>query len=176
MAEARRQDQSPALQQLFPPPPPYFALVAEDTAPPPVLTGEYQVFGELHTTEDGLPPLHVRQLYDSQPDGGVDYRGQLLALHRELTANFLELLSVLVDRPSGYARQVENVGLVLRNMAYLANQLRPHQAGATLVQALDQQAGQRLAAAAALGEAVQRAEAAVREAAALLREAGSRPP
>ena len=125
-------------QQLYPPPPPYFALAASgQLRPPPPVTGTYQLFGELFTTEDGLPPLQVRRLFDSRPDGSVDYRAQLLALHKELVANFLELLVVLVERPSGYARQVENVGLVLRNMQYLANQLRPHQARATLVDALE---------------------------------------
>ena len=35
----------------------------------------------------------------------ADYRGQLLRLHKELGAAFLELLAVLADRPSAYARQ-----------------------------------------------------------------------
>ena len=78
----------------------------------------------------------MRRLYDISEDGSVDIKGQLLALHRELAVNFLELLEVLIERPSAYARQLENVGLVLRNMIYLANQLRPAQARATVLEAL----------------------------------------
>ena len=136
------QSQQPAaaeggLQQLYPPPPPYFKLAEQGLlSPPPVIEGEYPQFGELYTTEDGLPALQVRRLYKINDDGSIDIKGQLLALHRELTVSFLELLEVLVDRPSGYARQVENVGLVLRNMIYLANQLRPAQARATVLQSL----------------------------------------
>jgi hypothetical protein len=35
-----------------------------------------------------------------------DFKAQLLALHRELAAQLLELLGVLVDKPSMWARQV----------------------------------------------------------------------
>lgn len=136
------QSQQPAavdggLQQLYPPPPPYFKLAEQGLiSPPPVIEGEYPQFGELYTTEDGLPALQVRRLYKIDDDGSINIKEQLLALHRELTVNLLELLQVLVDRPSGYARQVENVGLVLRNMMFLANQLRPAQARATVLQSL----------------------------------------
>jgi len=37
-------------------------------------------------------------------------------------------VDTLVDRPSAYARLAENLGLVLRNAAYLLNLLRAHQA------------------------------------------------
>ena len=36
----------------------------------------------------------------------ADFRGQLLALHRELVGNVMELLAVLVSKPSLWARQV----------------------------------------------------------------------
>ena len=36
----------------------------------------------------------------------ADYKAQLLALHRELVANLLELLNILVAKPSMWARQV----------------------------------------------------------------------
>jgi mediator of RNA polymerase II transcription subunit 7 len=125
------------LQQLYPPPPPYFRLAEQGLlSPPPLIEGEYPQFGELYTTEDGLPALQVRRVYKINDDGSINIKKQLLALHRELTVSFLELLEVLVDRPSGYARQVENVGLVLRNMIFLANQLRPAQARATVLQSL----------------------------------------
>ena len=139
---ANQQQQQPGeggLQQqhLYPPPPPYFRLAEQGSlTPPPVMEGEYLQFGEIFTTEDGLPALQVRRLYDISEDGSVDIKGQLLALHRELAVNFLELLEVLIERPSAYARQLENVGLVLRNMIYLANQLRPAQARATVLEAL----------------------------------------
>ncbi len=36
----------------------------------------------------------------------ADFKGELLRMHRELLAGVLELLAVLTDRPSLYARQV----------------------------------------------------------------------
>jgi hypothetical protein len=42
----------------------------------------------------------------------ADYKQQLLALHRELAANLLELLSVMVDKPSMWARQVRRCRLL----------------------------------------------------------------
>lgn len=36
-------------------------------------------------------------------------------------------MNTLVERPSAYARSMENVGVVARNMHYLLNALRGHQ-------------------------------------------------
>lgn len=115
---------------VYPPPPPYFALASAGKLEPPApIVGEYPLFGEIYTTEDGIPALHVRRLYDVQPDGSVaDVKGELLKLHKELKLNIIELFDVLIERPSAYGRQVENVGLVLRNMMHLTNVLRPIQA------------------------------------------------
>ncbi len=57
----------------------------------------------------------------------ADFRGQLLRLNRELLFIFVELLGTLADAPSGYARGVEALGLVVRNMHYLLNALRAQQ-------------------------------------------------
>ena len=53
---------------------------------------------------------------------------ELGRLNREALFGLLELVDTLVDRPSAYARLAENLGLVLRNAAYLLNLLRAHQA------------------------------------------------
>ena len=50
----------------------------------------------LHCSADFVPALHC----------SADFKAQLLALHRELVANVLELVTVLVDKPSLWARQV----------------------------------------------------------------------
>lgn len=133
-------------RQAFPPPPSFYRLYRVDVSaerplppkPPAPLQGEFTQFGEIHTTETGIPPLRVRQLYETRGDGTVDFQGQLSALLRELRVAFLELLTVLIDAPSTYARQVESVGLILRNMQYLLNLLRPVQARAALESALRQ--------------------------------------
>lgn len=161
---------APQQQALYPPPPPYFALAQGGAlAPPPPLEGEYPLFGEIYTTEDGLPGLQVRKLYSGGGPGGaapLDAKTQLLGLHRELTVNFLELLEVLVERPSAYARQVENVGLVLRNMMHLANGLRPVQARDSVVAALEGSLAESRAALARLKAAGAGADAALEAAAA----------
>ncbi|CAK0785716.1 hypothetical protein CVIRNUC_008927 [Coccomyxa viridis] len=136
-ADASRQD----VQQAFPPPPPYYKDFAphEDSgdehmlpAPPPPVQGEYQLFGELHTTEDGIPPLTVRPLFTVSESGSVDFRKELVKLNKELLFCYLDLIDTLIERPSAYARSVEHVGVVARNMQYLLNTLRGHQARATL--------------------------------------------
>ena len=48
-------------------------------------------------------------------------------LNKELLFNFVRLLDCLVDRPSQYARQIEQIGQILRNMRHLLNLLRVQQ-------------------------------------------------
>ncbi|MQM19072.1 hypothetical protein Taro_052072 [Colocasia esculenta] len=133
--------------------------------PPPPVQGTYPLFGATYTTEDVLPSLEdqgVRQLY---PKGLIigwskerlvltllpllllrlsallrkDYKKELRALNRELQLHLLELADVLVERPSQYARRVEDISLIFKNLHHLLNSLRPHQARATLIHILELQ-------------------------------------
>lgn len=122
-------------QQLFPPPPPYYRL-ADELEPPPIVEGTYQQFGELFTTEDGMPALHVSEQFERRQDGSIDIKKELLALHAKLREGIDCLLTVLSQDPSSYARQLEQVGLIFRNMQYLVNELRPIQARHSLKDAL----------------------------------------
>lgn len=136
-----------AAASAYPPPPPYYKLYKDYSenatsapAPPPPVVGTYLMFGSTYTTDDMLPSLEeqgLRQLYPKGPH--VDYKQELKQLNRELVLNMLELADVLVDRPSQYARRVEDMGLILRNMHHLLNSLRPHQARATLIHILELQ-------------------------------------
>ena len=49
----------------------------------------------------------------------------------------MELVKVLVEQPSEYARRVEQIGLLLRNVHALLNAIRPYQARATLKHLLE---------------------------------------
>lgn len=173
--EREQQQEQQRVQQLYPPPPEYFKLVeTNELQPPPPIQGEYQQFGELFSTEDGLAPLRVQRLYDvvetHEGEEKINFREQLLMLHRELMASFLELLAVLVDAPSQYARQVETVGLVLRNMMHLTNQLRPHQARQELYESLRQQCMARQEAITRLREAMEATDSSKEEAIKILRK------
>ncbi|KAJ3683911.1 hypothetical protein LUZ60_014138 [Juncus effusus] len=132
----------------YPPPPPYYRLYADydtdpDSAPAPPLPidgGAYPLYGATYTTEAVLPSLEdqgVRQLYPKTPH--IDFKKELMTLNRELQLHILELADVLVDRPSQYARRVEDISLILRNLHHLLNSLRPHQARATLIHILESQ-------------------------------------
>lgn len=57
----------------------------------------------------------------------LDFKKELRSLNRELQLHLLELADVLVDRPSQYARRVEDVSLIFKNIHHLLNSLRPHQ-------------------------------------------------
>jgi hypothetical protein len=81
--------------------------------------------------ETGIAPLHVGTEFE-KVDGKIAVKEQLLALHARLTQAIDDLLETLADDPSSYARKVEQVGLIFRNMQYLINILRPLQAAQTL--------------------------------------------
>ncbi|OAE30524.1 hypothetical protein AXG93_977s1080 [Marchantia polymorpha subsp. ruderalis] len=146
----------------YPPPPPYYRLYKDFSenpdscpAPPPPVVGTYNLFGANYTTDDVLPSLEeqgLRQLYPTGPN--VDYKKELRSLNRELSFQFLELSDVLVERPSQYARRVEDMGLILRNMHHLLNSLRPHQARATLIHILESQIQRRKKAVADIRRAI----------------------
>ncbi len=59
----------------------------------------------------------------------ADFRAELGRLNRELLFAYLDLVDCLVDHPSAYARAVETVGVLARNLTYLLNALRAHQVG-----------------------------------------------
>lgn len=61
-----------------------------------------------------------------------DFKKELKSLNRELQLHILELADILVERPSQYARKVEDISLILKNMHHLLNSLRPHQVGLSL--------------------------------------------
>ncbi|KAF4361796.1 hypothetical protein CsatB_029564 [Cannabis sativa] len=131
----------------YPPPPPYYRLYKDylqdpksAPAPPPPVVGTYVCFGSTYTTDDILPSLEeqgVRQLY---PKGSnIDFKKELRSLNRDLLLHILELADVLVSRPSQYARRVEDISLIFKNLHHLLNSLRPHQARATLIHILELQ-------------------------------------
>ncbi|KAG6406109.1 hypothetical protein SASPL_133706 [Salvia splendens] len=131
----------------YPPPPPFYRLYknySDDPdscpAPPPPIEGPYSLYGASYTTDDVLPGLEeqgVRQLYPKGPN--IDFKRELRSLNRELQLNILELADVLVERPSQYARRVEDISLIFKNLYHLLNSLRPHQARATLIHILELQ-------------------------------------
>ena len=96
--------------------------------PPPLPANDhFLVFGK-PAIVDALPEPSERPLFSEQPGDVRGIKSQLRALNRELLFGYIELLSLLTTRPSGYARQLEAVGRVLRDMMALVGQLRPHQA------------------------------------------------
>eukprot|EP00271_Cylindrocystis_brebissonii_P015200 TRINITY_DN37426_c0_g1_i1.p1 TRINITY_DN37426_c0_g1~~TRINITY_DN37426_c0_g1_i1.p1 ORF type:complete len:236 (+),score=66.69 TRINITY_DN37426_c0_g1_i1:203-910(+) len=138
----------------YPPPPPYYRLYEKfhkdknsAPSPPPPISGPYHLFGAEYTTEDVLPGLEeqgVRQLYPRLEDPSqLDVKGELQALGREVLLEFLELTDTLVQRPSQFARRVEEIGLLFKNIHHLLNSLRPHQARTTLIHLLEVQVQQR---------------------------------
>ena len=71
------------------------------------------------------------QIIDKQASftmSGADFKGELLRLNKELLFQYLELVDTLIERPSSYGREVEAISTVLRNILFLLNHLRCHQA------------------------------------------------
>ncbi|KAJ6756216.1 MEDIATOR OF RNA polymerase II TRANSCRIPTION SUBUNIT 7 [Salix purpurea] len=131
----------------YPPPPPFYRLYKDynenpKSIPerPPPIEGTYMCFSGNYTTDDVLPSLEeqgVRQLYPKEPN--VDFKKELGSLNRELQLHILELADVLVERPSQYARRVEDISIIFKNLHHLLNSLHPHQARATLIHVLELQ-------------------------------------
>ncbi|KAI3956154.1 hypothetical protein MKW92_021563 [Papaver armeniacum] len=92
----------------------------------------------LYGTDDVLPSLEDQGVHHLYPKGlNVDFKKELRSLNRELQLHILELVDVLVERPSQYARRVEDISLIFKNMHYLLNSSHPHQARATLIHILE---------------------------------------
>ncbi|GLC39591.1 hypothetical protein PLESTB_000809500 [Pleodorina starrii] len=149
-----------AMREAYPPPPSLFNLYRPDDGvsplpppPPPIPTPadvaalrerkiELKVLGNpLKLSEDLVPPLTTQALYRRQPDGTIDFKGELRRLSGELMFMFLELLKTLAEKPAGYAQQLTTVNVLLSNLVQLANLMRPHQARATLEATLALQVG-----------------------------------
>jgi len=75
-------------------------------------------------------------MIQTQPDGSIDIKGQMLSLNQEVLFLFMELLRALVDSPAEHASALSRVTLTLNAMQHLTNLLRPRQAWATLEHAL----------------------------------------
>ncbi|ONI03574.1 hypothetical protein PRUPE_6G266300 [Prunus persica] len=140
----------------YPPPPPYYKLYKDylqdpKSAPELPPEGTYICYGGNYTTDDILPSLEdqgVRQLYPKGPNIAMPpsipvliiyFKKELRSLNRELQLHILELADILVERPSQYARSVEDISLIFKNLHDLLNSLRPHQARATLIHILELQ-------------------------------------
>ncbi|CAL5020561.1 unnamed protein product [Urochloa decumbens] len=130
----------------YPPPPPFYQLYMDyeqaSSAPEPPLPidGTYTIFGSERQINEVLPSLKslgFRQLYPK--DSNIDFKKELSIVNRELQLHILELVDILVERPSQYARRVEDISLIFQNLHHLLNSLRPHQARATLIHMLESQ-------------------------------------
>ncbi|DBB08705.1 TPA: hypothetical protein ACH3X3_008143 [Trebouxia sp. C0006] len=133
-------------QSLYPPPPDFYRLYRDDAdgnaerplppVPPQPVEETYQMFGEMHTIEPGIPALQAQSLFHTMANGSIDIKQELLHMNKELLFSFQELLSVLIDQPSSSSKRIADIGALLRQMHHLLNMLRPHQACATLAQTL----------------------------------------
>ncbi|KAJ3067855.1 Mediator of RNA polymerase II transcription subunit 7 [Podochytrium sp. JEL0797] len=131
------------LQLQYPLPPAHYkrftaeALAAKDDPlllpPPPLGPGvaAYTVFGETLRLQDKAPlpkDLAFEQLFADE----FDRAEELKRLNHSLLLNFLELNHVLTTQPEEYHRKIADIRLIFKNMHYLLNGYRPHQARDTL--------------------------------------------
>ncbi|TKW40667.1 hypothetical protein SEVIR_1G260700v4 [Setaria viridis] len=136
-----------ATSSAYPPPPPFYRLYKDyeqdpssAPEPPPPIDGIYTVFGVERKVNEGLQSLESLGLHQLYPKGpNIDFKKELRTLNRELQLHILELADILVERPSQYARRVEDISLIFQNLHHLLNSLRPHQARATLIHMLESQ-------------------------------------
>ncbi|CAN6232695.1 unnamed protein product [Urochloa humidicola] len=136
-----------ATSSAYPPPPPFYLLykdyeqdASSAPEPPPPIDGTSTIFGperQINEVHPSLEKLGIRQLYPKGPN--IDFKEELRTLNRELQLHILELADIFVERPSQYARRVEDISIIFHNLHHLLNSLRPHQARATLIHMLESQ-------------------------------------
>ncbi|CAL5421003.1 unnamed protein product [Camellia sinensis] len=136
---------SMAATATYPPPPPYYRLYKDyiqnpKSAPePPPIEGTYVLFGGSYTMMCFRAWKNRESVSCILKDLILHFKNELRTLNRELQLHILELADVLIERPSQYARRVEDISLIFKNLHHLLNSLRPHQARATLIHMLELQ-------------------------------------
>mmetsp|Transcript_25166 Transcript_25166/g.63862 ORF Transcript_25166/g.63862 Transcript_25166/m.63862 type:complete len:180 (+) Transcript_25166:157-696(+) len=139
---ATENQEQEAVVSTFPMPPAFYRLYGETSTgplppdPPPPIAGAFQVFNQPFNTEEPLVSTSANSMIQTQPDGSIDIKGQMLSLNQEVLFLFMELLRALVDSPAEHASALSRVTLTLNAMQHLTNLLRPRQAWATLEHAL----------------------------------------
>nr|CAD1833776.1 unnamed protein product [Ananas comosus var. bracteatus] len=143
-----------ATSSSYPPPPPYYRLYKDyerDPASAPDPRPPSRAPSRSSAPPTPLtwccPPSRIRASASSTLRALTSVRlvssflhqKELRSLNRELQLHILELADILVERPSQYARKVEDISLIFKNMHHLLNSLRPHQARATLIHILERQ-------------------------------------
>ena len=126
------------------PPPPRFYKLYENGSdqgprpPEPVQEGQFQQFGTLYETSDGIPQLNVEPLVKTESGGQQPSLKQAMkALNRETLFCFIDLIDSLVKRPSEASNKVENLRVLLLNLGYATNLIRPLQARANIQHQLE---------------------------------------
>ncbi|CAI5719912.1 unnamed protein product [Peronospora destructor] len=146
--EQDQQEDAPEIVSEFPAPPRFFALYAEGPTcgptPPKPMEPTYHMFGSPYSTLDVVPDLLQpgKKLYAPERDDAdvlMDYKAQMKKINHSLLANFVELIDVLIKKPSLFNEKLDDMELLFLNMHNLINAFRPHQARETVIQILKTQ-------------------------------------
>ncbi|KAL9362852.1 hypothetical protein Peur_045637 [Populus x canadensis] len=104
---------------IYPPLPPFYKYKdyienpKSAQKPPPPFEGTYVCYGGNYTTDDVFPSLN-------------NFKKELSSFNRELQLHILDLADILVERPSQYARKVEHISVIFKNLHHFLNSLRPY--------------------------------------------------
>ena len=91
-------------------------------------------------------------------EGEIKHAEELRKLNQVFLKHFIDLVDQLIDRPAEYARKVEDMGNLVRNMHWLLNDLRRYQGRITLASMLRTQNERRRQALAHLKLAMENAQ------------------
>lgn len=131
----------------FPFPPPYYRLFDPEkiknekyfVPPPKPIEGTYYMFGKLLTTNESVPSLKEQEITQLFPEGEINTVEQLKNLNKLLLQRFLQLIESLITKENQELSDLPDVSLVFKNMHYLINSYRPHQARQTLITLMEEQ-------------------------------------
>ena len=107
----------------------------------------------------------------TNPHSLADLRAELARLNKEVLDRFIALTEDMIETPSAYERRVEEITLLCNNVHHLLNAIRPSQARATLEHALSEQAKQKRERLEEVRAATERAERAMENVPAHLKQA-----
>lgn len=115
--------------------------------PKPLTSGTFVVFGMEKSVTEEIQPLknyQIPQLYPDEVEGTEEYIKVLKKLNHSLLFNYVELLKTLSHAPEDFAKNVDNIRLILINMHHILNTCRTHQARDTIKLMLEQQINRRM--------------------------------
>eukprot|EP00736_Rhodelphis_marinus_P013188 Rmarinus@m.7166 len=111
--------------------------------PPKPPIGQFRCFGQTYMVDDVPPALEEPVLFNTNPD--ADMRIELKNLNQMLLKKYIKAIDSLLEDPSSGLETLKDMENILRNMYFIINSFRRHQARKCILRAMEEQLHRRQA-------------------------------